>query len=133
MNERGPELAAIIRDHQAHNDRFYGGQADAGYWAHDGGVTIHGGFGGSAEGWETIAGGLERAAGRLSDGTVVFTPIGGRVVGDLAYVAGVERGEVRVDGGEPRQMEIRVTTILERIDGKWRCVHRHGEMVEGRR
>lgn len=60
---------------------------------------------------------------------MTFTPLGGRVVGDLAYTAGVEEGTVRLDGGERRPMKLRVTMVHQRVDGRWLCVHRHGEMV----
>jgi SnoaL-like protein len=130
MTDTKDELATIVREHQANNNGFYAGRADLDYWAHDDGVTIHGGFGGSARDWARIAPGLARAASHLSEGAVTFTPLGGRVVGDLAYVAGMEESTVRVDGGAPQRMRMRVTTVLQRIDGRWRCVHRHGEIVQ---
>jgi ketosteroid isomerase-like protein len=36
--------------------------------------------------------------------------------GDLAYTVGFEEGEVRVDGGPPSPMTLRVTHVLRRID-----------------
>ena len=37
-----------------------------------------------------------------------------KVLGDLAYTAGFEEGEVRVDGGAPFRMILRVTHVLQR-------------------
>lgn len=39
--------------------------------------------------------------------------------GDLACTAGFERGEVRIDGGDPSPMTIRVTHVLRHVEGKW--------------
>jgi hypothetical protein len=69
------------------------------------------------------------ASSRLSEGRMVFTPLGGRVICDLAYLAGFEAGTVRLDGGEPRPMALRVTMIHQRVGGRWLAVHRHGEIL----
>ena len=47
--------------------------------------------------------------------------------GDLAYTVGHEDTEVRVDGGPPARMSLRVTHVLRRVDGEWRFVHRHAD------
>jgi len=68
--------------------------------------------------------------GRLAVLRRDLLPPGYRVVdwsGDLAYTVGFEEGEVRVDGGPPSPMTLRVTHVLRRIDGEWRLVHRHAD------
>jgi hypothetical protein len=125
----GPELAELIRFHQANNTAFFNGDPALDNWAHDGELTLHGGFDISGRGWEVLEQGLTRAAGRLSEGEVTFTPLGGAVIGDMAYLAGFEEGTVRLDGSERRDMKLRVTTIFRRTEGRWLCIHRHGEMV----
>ena len=124
-----PDLAELIRFHQANNNLFFNGDPALDNWAHDGELTLHGGFDISARGWEVLEQGLTRAAARLSDGEMTFRPLGGAVLGDVAYLAGFEEGTVRLDGGERREMKLRVTTIFRRVNGRWVCVHRHGEMV----
>ena len=47
--------------------------------------------------------------------------------GDLAYTVGVEQGQVRVDGGAPFLMQLRVTHVLRRVNGQWWLVHRHAD------
>ncbi len=123
------ELEELFRQHQEHNNAFFNGRTEAEHWVHDDDVTLHGGFDISLRGWSDVAPGLEWAANRLSEGEVVFTPLGGRIVGDLAYLAGVEEGTARLDGGERRPMRLRVTMVLQRVEGRWLCVHRHGEMT----
>jgi len=125
----GAELANLIAEHQRHNNAFYSGEPELGDWDHDEEVTLHGGFDISGRGWDALAPGLTMAANRLTEGRIVFTPLGGRVVGDLAYVAGFETGVVRLDGGEERPMNLRVTQIHQRVDGRWLAVHRHGEIL----
>jgi ketosteroid isomerase-like protein len=40
---------------------------------------------------------------------------------------GFEDVEVRVDGGAPAPMTLRVTHVLRRVGGEWRLVHRHAD------
>ena len=125
----GTELESLIKRHQAGNDCFYSGDPALDHWIHDEEVTIHGGFDISARGWNALAKGLPMAASRLRDGTMRFVPLGGRIVGDMAYLAGFEEGSVRLDGGEPTPMKLRVTMILMRVGSEWKSIHRHGEIV----
>ncbi len=123
------ELDQLHRDHQAHNDQFFNGNAELDSWVHDDSVTLHGGFGFSAKGWAEVRPGLLKAAARLSEGEMTYLPLGGAIGGDFAYTVGSEEGTVRVDGGERRPMRLKVTMVFRRVDGKWRAVHRHGEML----
>ena len=127
--EADTQLQEIFRLQQAMNERFYNGDPALDGWADDSDVTIHGGFDVSARGWAALERGLPRAASRLSDGEMTFTPLGGRVVGDMAYIAGFEEGKVRLEGGEKKPMKLRVTMVMLRLEGQWKAVHRHGEIV----
>ncbi len=122
-------LEELMRAHQAHNNAFFNGDPELDVWMHDEEVTLHGGFDISDKGWDAVGPGLSWAARRLSEGEMLFTPLGGQIVGDVAYLVGREEGTVRVDGGERRPMALRVTMIFRRVDGQWLCAHRHGEMV----
>lgn len=128
-SEMTPELLELVRFHQANNNRFYNGDPALENWHHDGELTLHGGFNISGRGWEVLEPGLTMAASRLSEGQMKFTPIGGAVMGDVAYLAGFEEGTVRLDGGDRREMKLRVTSVFRRLNNRWACVHRHGEMV----
>lgn len=65
---------------------------------------------------------------RFSDGELVPRHDVVAASGDLAYTVGTERGEVRIDGGEPFVMTLRVTHVLRRFDGEWWLVHRHADL-----
>lgn len=122
-------LEELIRVQQRGNHRFFNGDPAVDMWMHDDAVTLHGGFGPSVKGWDAVRDVLTYAAARLSEGEIAFTPLSGQVVGDLGYLVGSEEGTVRLDGGERRPMQLRVTMIFRKVDGAWLCVHRHGEIV----
>jgi ketosteroid isomerase-like protein len=126
---QGSEFERLVALHRTHNNRFFNGDPDLDLWLHDDTVTLHGGFGASARGWTDVQQILRDAAARLSEGTMTFTPLGGQTAGDFAYVVGREEGTVRIRGGERQPMTLKVTTVLRRVDGEWRRVHRHGEIV----
>ncbi len=129
-NREKMALAEVIQAHRTGNKAFFNGDPTLDGWMHDDEVTLHGGFDISLSGWAEVSKGLVWAAGRLSEGEeITFTPLGGQVVGDMAYLVGREECTVRLDGGERRPMALRVTTIFRRVEDKWLLVHRHGEMV----
>ncbi len=127
--EENIALEELIRVHRDVNHRFFNGDPALDGWVHDDAITLHGGFGPSAKGWDAVRDVLTYAAARLSEGETTFTPLSGHVVGDLGYLVGSEQGTVRLDGGERRPMALRVTMIFRKVDGAWLAVHRHGEMV----
>lgn len=90
-------------------------------------VTLFGAWGTAERGHEALVRTFTWVAGRFSDGALV--PRHDVVVssGDLAYTVGFEHGEVRIDGGDPFPMTIRVTHILRRAEGRWWLVHRHAD------
>ncbi|HEX3630114.1 MAG TPA: nuclear transport factor 2 family protein [Candidatus Dormibacteraeota bacterium] len=123
------DIDQIVREHQSHNDKFYNGDPDLDAWVHDDSVSLHGGFGFTAIGWPGVRSGLINASSRLSEGQMRYNHAAGAIAGDFAHLVGTEEGSVRVDGGEHRPMRLKVTTVLRRVEGRWRCVHRHGEML----
>ena len=97
-------------------------------------------------------GGPPRLLGARSDDTTLFgargpdreglpasrrnIPLGSDIVpedivssesGDLAYMAGFERGEVSHDANAPMMITIRVTHIYRPINAEWCFVHRHAD------
>lgn len=90
-------------------------------------VTLFGAWGPIELGYQNLTDTFRWVGGRFSGGALVPEDTVVHESGDLAYTVGFERGDVSVDGGEPRPMTIRVTHIYRRLDGAWRLVHRHAD------
>jgi ketosteroid isomerase-like protein len=99
----------------------------AALWADSPGVTLYGAWGPMDRGYDTLTSTFRWVGGRFAGGPLVPTYEVVDVSGDLAYTVGTEQGTVRVDGGAPFEMTLRVTHVLRRIDGRWRLVHRHAD------
>jgi ketosteroid isomerase-like protein len=100
----------------------------AALWAAGAQPTLFGAWGPTEHGHDAVVGTFGWVASRFSDGAGCRPRYD--VVdwsGDLAYTVGHEDVEVRVDGGPPAPMTLRVTHVLRRIDGDWRLVHRHAD------
>jgi ketosteroid isomerase-like protein len=96
-------------------------------WARDDAVTLFGAFGTIERGHDDVMATLDWVASRFSDGTLVPEYRTVHVGEDTAFTVGFERGVLRVDGGEPSELAIRVTHVYRRVDDTWRIVHRHGD------
>ena len=90
-------------------------------------VTPFGAWGPIERGHQAVTSTFTWVGSRFSDGSIVPRHEVVEQSGDLAYAVGTEYGEVRVDGGPPAPMRLRVTHILRRIDGEWWVVHRHAD------
>jgi ketosteroid isomerase-like protein len=103
-------------------------------WVHDGDTTIFGGWGGHEHGWDEVGPRLEWAAAQFgSGGRTGQTLISMACDGDLGYTVAIEHGTARVAGQvEPAPMQLRVTHVYRRIDGRWRVVHRHADPLTTR-
>ncbi len=99
----------------------------AALWPNDPDVTLFGAWGPIERGHDAVTSTFSWVASRFSAGALVPRHDVIKVSGDLAYTAGFEEGEVRIDGGAPFRMILRVTHVLQRIDGEWRVVHRHAD------
>jgi ketosteroid isomerase-like protein len=99
----------------------------AALWAPGHDVTLFGAWGPIERGHEAVTSTFTWVASRFSDGALVPRNEVLHVDNDLAVTVGFEEGVVRVDGGEPFPMTIRVTHVLRRIDGTWYLVHRHAD------
>ena len=99
----------------------------AALWANGEQPTLFGAWGPSEQGRAALVSTFAWVGSRISDGDCRPRY---RVIdwsGELAYTVGFEEGEVRVDGGPPSPMTLRVTHVLRRIEGEWRLVHRHAD------
>jgi ketosteroid isomerase-like protein len=99
----------------------------AALWPDSPDVTLFGAWGPIERGHASVTRTFDWVASRFSDGALVPRHEVVGFSGDLAYTVGFERGQVRVDGGEPFEMTIRVTHVLRRVDGEWMVVHRHAD------
>ena len=74
---------------------------------------------------------MKRAASHYRDGEASsFDAISKYVTADLAYVVEVERLKSKVGGREDvSPVDLRVTSIFRREDGRWRLVHRHADRI----
>jgi ketosteroid isomerase-like protein len=83
-------------------------------------------------GWAEVRDAFNRVASLYSSGTPVeLEVLASGISGDLAYLVGVERGSAAVSGGVPEPVNLRVTQIYRREDGRWKLVHRHGDPGPG--
>ena len=113
-------------------DRFING--DPTLWkqnaSHRDDVTIMGGWGGSAKGWDRVNPWYDWAAARFreSGATVEIEYIASGVSGDLAYTVSIERSvALLIDEEKTSPMALRVTHIFRLEDGVWKLVHRHAD------
>jgi ketosteroid isomerase-like protein len=103
-------------------------------WSQRQDVTLFGGFGGYALGWDQVSQNTDWAAslfrGAKSYGVEMLVE---GASGDLGYTISIERGEVRVEGRDDyAPLVVRVTHIYRREEGVWKIIHRHGDPVAER-
>jgi ketosteroid isomerase-like protein len=106
-------------------------------WSHADDVSILGGGGGHARGWEEVRQSLEGGAGLFRKGQVsghVEVDIIARgTSGDLSYTVAVEHGEALMRGhDEPRPVMLRATQIYRREADTWKIIHRHADALTAR-
>lgn len=94
-------------------------------------VTLGNPFGPFARGWTQVVETMKRAASNYRDGEASgFDTVSKYVTHDLAYVVEVERLKSKVGGREDvAPVNLRVTSIFRREDGRWRLVHRHADPI----
>lgn len=100
-------------------------------WSHGQDVTVLGGFGGYALGWDQVSQNTDWAASRFRGAkSFGIKMLANGVSGDLGYAVWIEHGEVRVEGREDYvPVVVRVTHIFRREDDVWQIIHRHGDAV----
>ncbi len=94
-------------------------------------VTLGNPFGPFARGLAQVVETMKRAASHYREGEASgFDAISRYVSPDLAYIVEVERLKSKVGGREDiSHLDLRVTSIFRREDGRWRLVHRHADPI----
>ena len=94
-------------------------------------VTLGNPFGPFARGRTQVVETMKRAASHYREGEASgFDTISKCVTPDLAYIVEVERLKSRVGGREDVALvNLRVTSIFRREDGRWTLVHRHADPI----
>jgi len=93
-------------------------------WSHSAAVTALHPIGGRQVGWDAVRASFEQVAQLASGGKVELKDQLIRVVGDMAFEAGVEYGQLKL-AGQPVTIEHRVTNIYQREAGAWKMIHHH--------
>lgn len=120
------EVGKMSKQFYAALNRMLNGDAKplAAIWSHSASVTAMHPIGGRQVGWEEVRSSFEKVAQMASDGNVELKDQLLSVAGDIAYEAGVERGQFKL-GGHPVSIEHRVTNIYRREGGAWKMIHHH--------
>ena len=98
-------------------------------WSHSDDVTLCGGFGGVARGWEDVTSRLNWVSAKYSHGTRTREEISSMVGVDFAYLVQTEVIQSRMAGQkEPSAQELRATMVFRRETNGWQIVHRHADL-----
>jgi ketosteroid isomerase-like protein len=120
------EVRKVSKQFYAGLNRMLNGDAGplADIWLHSANVTAMHPVGGRQVGWDAVRESFERVAQLASGGKVELKDQLIHVVGDVAYEAGVEHGQVKL-ASQPVTIEHRVTNIYQREAGAWKIAHHH--------
>lgn len=128
-----PESLADLFD-RCRDDHHRWINGDAGGYALPTDGTIMGAIGGYAVGGAATAEGQAAVAARWTRGDGHLEFVNGGLVGDLAWLAFIERAVVLFAGEtEERRWDLRVTEIFRRTPAGWERVHRQADPLVDRR
>ncbi|MBW8832786.1 MAG: nuclear transport factor 2 family protein [Burkholderiales bacterium] len=96
-------------------------------WSQGADVTTMHPIGGREVGWDKVRGSFQQVAEIASEGRIRLDDQLIRVVGDLAYELGSERGQAKF-AGQQISLNHRVTNIYRREAGSWKIVHHHTDV-----
>ena len=96
-------------------------------WSHSATVMAMHPIGGREVGWDAVRTSFEKVAELASEGDIGLRDQIIQVAGDIAYEAGIERGQFKL-AGQQVIVDVRVTNIYQRESGAWKMVHHHSDI-----
>jgi ketosteroid isomerase-like protein len=96
-------------------------------WSQGADVTTMHPIGGREVGWDKVRASFAQVAEIASDGRIRLDDQLIRVIGDVAYELGSERGQAKF-AGQQVSLDHRVTNIYRREAGSWKLVHHHTDV-----
>ena len=96
-------------------------------WSHSATVMAMHPIGGREVGWDAVRTSFEKVAELSSEGDIGLKDQIIQVAGDIAYEAGIERGQFKL-AGQQVIVDVRVTNIYQRESGAWKMVHHHSDI-----
>jgi ketosteroid isomerase-like protein len=120
-------IRALSEFYEAFNRRDLAKMANN--WAQTDEIAMDNPLGGIKRGWAEIKAVYERIFNGKAKVYVEFYDYTVHQQGEIFYVVGRERGELR-SGEMVVNLEIRTSRIFRSIDGRWCQVHHHGSIDE---
>jgi ketosteroid isomerase-like protein len=99
----------------------------ASIWPHNILVTAMHPIGGRDEGWDAVSSSFDQVAKAATGGKISLHDQLIRVIGDVAYEIGSEKGSFTF-AGRTVDIDQRVTNIYRKQDGEWKVIHHHSDM-----
>ncbi len=98
-------------------------------------VSVAGRAGGFDIGWaHSVENRYDWVADQYASGDVAYETISSYFSGDLGYSLEVARGTILLKGKNVMEpVEVRVTHIFRREEGRWKLLHRHADQTTVRR
>ena len=96
-------------------------------WSQGASVTTMHPIGGREVGWDKVRASFAQVAEIASEGRIRLDDQLIRVIGDVAYELGSERGQAKF-AGQQVTLDHRVTNIYRREAGSWKLVHHHTDV-----
>lgn len=97
-------------------------------WSHTPDVTVMAAVGGYQTGFDAVSGLLSHVAKSLNWETLSAENLATGVSGDLAFTVELEK-MTRTVAGKAEEMTVRATQVYHRVDGAWKVIHRHGDLL----
>lgn len=98
-------------------------------WSHANDITYMGPGGGIKVGWDQVLAEWESQAAMKLGGTVKPQDMRLIVGKQLAVTSNYEIGENMKADGEPVEVKIRATNVLRKVEGKWKIIGHHTDLL----
>ena len=113
---------ALAQQTKGHSEPFLA------LWSHTPDVTVMAAVGDYQSGFKDISGLLSHVSKSLNWDTWSTESLATGVGEDLAFTVELETMTRTLDGNE-EVMTLRATQVYRRVDGEWKVIHRHGDVL----